>query len=366
MYPVSEGFLAALRAPTMKVVSRVTASTGDVLSIDDGFVTMDATRAIQRTATLALGASDSLTTKEVYDLIMTPDVELTIQRGLAFDGITELVPLGVFSTDSATFDPRLSSTVTWSGADRSKKVARARFVSPYSIAGGNPLALAGSTLIRSRLPIAEVDFGSVSETIGASVLYDAGPDSDPWKEARALFSDYGYDLHFNGLGICVATAVDDPTLDAAVFSFGAGETNLITDATVDGNLEKTYNGVLVTGEGTELVEPVQALVWDDDPESPTYYLSGFGQRPYFYTSSLLTTVAQCTTAARKILATKRGAAQQVGWASIVNPALEPLDVVEATLAGRSSRMVIDKLTIPLRAKSAASATARETVVTPYG
>lgn len=366
MYPVSQDFLAALRAPTMRVVSRVTASTGDVLSADDGAVTMDATRATQRTAQLELGPTETLTAKQVYDLVMTPAVELTIERGLRLATGTELIPLGVFSTDKASFNPRVSSTVSWTGSDRSKKVARARFVSPYSIAAANTLALAGSTLIRSRFPRAQVDFGLVTETINASILYDAGPESDPWKEAQRLFSDYGYDLHFNGLGVCVAQPVDDSAAAQVAFSFGVGETSLVTDASIDGSLDRTYNGALVTGEGTDLVAPVQALVWDDDPDSPTYYLSGFGQRPYFYTSSLLTTVAQCTTAARKILSTKRGSAQQIAWSSVVNPALEPLDMVEATFAGRTSRMVIDKLTIPLKAKTSADATARETVVTAYG
>lgn len=366
MYAVTEAFLAALRSPSMRLATRVVALDQDgnetPLSVERGAVVMDAGRSIIRTCTLSLTATSELTLQEVFALVMTPGIEVRVERGLLVDGAPERVPLGVFSTDTASFSRRVTGTISWSGSDRSKKIARARFTSPYQIAAGTSLATAVTELLQSRWPFTQVSFGIVTGTINAGIVWEAGPNSDPWKEARTLMADYGFDLNFDGDGIARAQPVPDPATAEAVFNYGEGETNLVLDANVSGTLERTYNGVIASGEGTDIDPPVRAVVWDDDPSSPTYYLSGFGRAPYFYTSPQLTTIAQCEIAAATILARVKGRAQGLSWSSIVNPALEPLDVVTATLGGSTSRVVIDQLTIPLKASEEARAQARETVV----
>lgn len=366
MYPVSDAFLEALRSPSMRLSTRVIAvdqnGNETELRADTGSVTMDAGRAIIRTCTLTLTATSDLTLEQVFALVMTPGIELRVERGLLVAGIPERVSLGVFSTDSASFSRRVTGTISWSGSDRSKKIARARFISPYQIAAGTSLATAVTQLLQSRWQFTQTSFGNVTATINAGIVWEAGASSDPWKEARALMADYGFDLNFDGEGIARAQPVPDPSTTPAVFDYGAGETNLVLDANVSGTLERTYNGVIASGEGTDVPTPVRAVIWDDDPNSPTYYLSGFGQAPYFYSSPQLTTVGQCQLAAATILARVKGRAQGLTWSSVVNPALEPLDVVTATLRGSTSRVVIDQLTIPLKADQEAGAQARETVI----
>lgn len=366
MYPVSSGFLAALRSSSMRLATRIVAvdqaGNETALAATGGSVSMDAGRAITRTCSLMLTATPTLTLDQVFDLVMTPGIEIRVERGLTVAGSPERVPLGVFSTDSANFPRRVTGAISWSGSDRGKKITRARFTSPYQIAAGTDLATAITALLQSRWPFTPVSFGNVIGTINANIVYEAGPNSDPWKEARSLMADYGFDLNFDGNGTARAQVIPDPATSASVFDYGVDETNLILDATVSGTLERTYNGVIASGEGTGVTTPVRAVVWDDDPSSPTYYLSGFGQVPYFYSSPQLTTVDQCTLAARTLLARVKGRAQGLAWNSIVNPALEPLDVVTATLRGSTSRVVIDQLTIPLTAREEARAIARETEV----
>lgn len=366
MYPVTDAFLAALASPSQRVATRVVAVDGDgnttTLRATGGSVTMDAGRAIIRTCSVRLTETETLTLQEVFDLIMTPGIEVRVERGLLVGGSAELVPLGLFSTDNASFSRRVTGEINYTGSDRSKKIARARFTSPYQIAAGSNLATAITTLLQSRYAPTQVDFSNVTGTTNAAIVWEAGPSSDPWREARTLMSDYGFDLNFDGDGIARAQVVPDPATTPAAFSFGAGETNLVLDATVSGTLERTYNGVIASGEGSGVTTPVRAVVWDTDPASPTYYLSGFGQAPYFYTSPQLTTVAQCEVAAATILARVKGRAQGLAWTSIVNPALEPLDVVTTTLRGVTSTVVIDQLTIPLDARGEARAVARETAV----
>lgn len=367
MYAVSPGFLQALRSPSMTITTRVLATDQNgnqtELSVTGGAVSMDATRSIVRTCQLSLVATATLSLQQVYDLVMSPNVEITVERGLLVNGLPERVPLGVFSTDSAQFSRRVAGTISWNGSDRSKKIARARFVSPYQITAGTSLAAAITTLLRSRWAFTPVSLGNVTQTVSSNVIFEAGASSDPWREARALMADYGFDLNFDGTGTARAQSIPDPSTATPVFDYGTGETNLVTDATVSGSFDRTYNGVIASGEGSNIATPVQAVVWDADPNSPTYYLSGFGQVPYFYSSPQLTTVEQCELAANTILARVKGRAQGLSWSSVVNPALEPLDVVTTSLRGVTSRVVIDQLSIPLTAAAESRAIARETSTT---
>ena len=363
MYVVSPAFLTALRSPSMTMVVRVTTTDGVTLSISDGQVSMDSRRNITRTASLDLIATSTLSLAQVYAKVMTAGVEVLIERGLVLaDGSTEYVSLGLFSTDEASIDLSTRGVIRWSGSDRSKKVQRARLTDPYTIPAGTTLATAGTALIISRFPLATVDFSNVTETLASQLVFEAGESSDPWDQARRMFADHGYDLNFSGTGTARAVPIPDPTTSISAFDFGSGDTNLVTGAEASGSFEDVYNGVIATGEGTNVTTPVRAEVWDDNPSSPTYYLGGYGRVPYFYSSPLLTTVAMCQTAATTLLAKLKGRAEQLSWPAIVNPALEPLDVVSVNVQGVTYTLVIDQLTIPLRPADAMSAIARQTVV----
>ena len=360
MFPVSAAFLAALRQPTMQSVVTITTSTGLLLSIQNGSVDMDTTRNIGRTAQLELIPSPTMSADQIYALVMSPNLELTVRRGLMIAGVPELVPLGVFSTDTATKPRANANAVTWAGSDRGKKISAARFTDAYSIASGTTLASAGAALLSSRWAPCPFDFSNVLETIQAPIVWDAGADSDPWDLVRKMFADFGYDLHFDGLGICRAEPVPDPATIAANFDFGVAQTNLITEGNTEGSLTETYNGVICTGEGANIDPPVQGVAWDTDPASPTYYLGGFGMRPYFMSSPILTTAAACLKAAQTTLARVKGSKEQLSFCAVVNPALEPLDLVTSTVAGDFQRLILDKLNIPLKAADSMKATARAT------
>lgn len=360
MYAVTTDFLSALRSPSMTMAVLIKASDGTVLYASDGKVDMDSRRDISRTCDLTLVPTDTLTVDQVYALVMTPSIEISVYRGLIVNGAPEYVPLGVFSTDSAK---KGRDTVSWQGSDRSKKIARARFTDVYSIASGTSLASAATDLLVSRWSSTPTDFSNVSESLSAAITYEAGESSDPWAEARKLFTEYGYDLNFNGSGTARAVVIPDPSTQNAVFDCGTGETNLLIEGETAGTFEQTYNGVIVSGEGSGVSTPIRAEVWDDDPSSPTYYLAGFGRVPMFYSSPLLTTTDMCTTTARTMLAKSKGRLEQFSTVGVVNPALEPLDVVTATLYGVSGRYVIDRLSIPLKASETMSIVARQTSTT---
>lgn len=363
MYTVSSNFLTALRSSSMKIAITVTASDGTILSIQNGSVTMDARRNITRTAELELVPTSTLTIERVFALVLTPNVEITIKRGLYLaDGSIEYVSLGVFSTDEASYSRSVSGVVRWSGSDRSKKIGRSKFVDPYQITAGTSLATAGADLLTSRFSNVTTNFSNVLENVTANVIYEASNDSDPWDSARRLFADSGYDLNFDGDGVARAIQVPDPATVVPVFDFGADATNLILNAEIGGTLEKVYNGVIVTGEGSSLTTPVRGEVWDTDPSSPTYYLGGYGKVPLYWSSALITSAALAQAVATVLLAKLKGRTESLSWSNIVNPALEPLDVISITLKGTQTTAVIDQLVIPLRAQDSMTAIARQTIV----
>ncbi len=363
MYPVSSAFLEALRSPSMRIASKVVASDGTVLLVESGSVTMDSTRNITRTCELDLLPTATLSLDQVFDLVMQPDVELQVYRGLYVNGTPEYVSLGVFSTDTASMPQGVQGRIRWSGSDRSKKITRARFTDPYQITSGTALATAVQTLLQSRFADVQVDFSAVVDTVTANLVFEAGASSDPWQSARDLMSDYGYDLNFNGDGLARAVVIPDPAEDVADFDFGSGDTNLIVGGDISGTLENVYNGVIATGEGTGITTPTRGEAWDMDPTSPTYYQGGFGASPLFFTSPLLTTTDIAQTAATALLAKLKGRLKKMSWPAVVNPALEPLDVVNVNFGTTTSKVVLDTITIPLNASEAMQASAREVSIT---
>lgn len=362
MYPVSQGFLAELASRMMRPAVRVRTTTGTVLGFSAGSVTMDSRRSIARSCDLTLTPIAGMSAEDVYALVMLPATELVVERGLYVDGEPEYVPLGIFGTDDAEVDKATNAAVAFSGSDRASKISRAHLTDPYAIAAGTTLAAAGTALLQDRYALVQVDFSNVNATIAAAIVLQAGSESDPWKDLRDIFMDHGYDLHFDGAGIARASEIPDPATTTAVYSFGAGEASRVVSAQKRGTLTQIYNGVVASGEGSDVETPVRAVVWDEDPLSPTYYAAGFGLVPYFYSSPLLTTEAACEQAARALLAKMKGRTEQLSFGAIVNPALEPLDVTTVSLDDVARACVLDALTVPLAAKEPMPAVVRETRV----
>jgi len=364
MWPVSPAFLDAVRSPTTNAVRQITTSTGHVLKALSGKVDMDGQRTIQRTCDIEFIPTPTLSTDQIYALLMSPTIEIYVYRGLLIDGAPEMVPLGVFSTDNVDYSGPGTSTVSWHGSDRGKKISRARLTDAYQITAGTTLADAGSAFLRNRWQAMPCDFTNVLEVVQADVVFDAGAESDPWDLARKLFTDHGYDLFVDGAGVCRAKVVPDPATVPADFDFGGTTVRqLLTDAKIRGSFDTTYNGVIVTSDSIDDQPPVRGEAWDDDPSSPTYYLGGMGRVPYFQNSGFLTTVEACEKAARTILARVKGRKEQLSFESIVMPALTPFDVVTAQVNSRSARRVLDQLTVPLLAAESMPGTTREVNIT---
>lgn len=358
-------------ASVQRVVVRCTAhldgSQVAELDVTGGSVTADARRTKQRDASLQFAPRQDLGLEAAYDLLVTSGLQLQLERGFMLADGTLMAPLGRFVVDVPTYKRTASGAeLSVTCSDLSARVSRARWSDPYQIEAGSSLADALNALLLNRWPAvtSAIYAAAIPDVIGAQAVFGAGEASDPWADACGLAAAHGYALLFDPTGAAVLRT--EPVLDpsAAVFTFARGATAIMTEATRTSPLERTYNGVIVSGEGSELETPVRGEAWDENPGSATYRYGPFGQVPMFYSSPLITTAEQAEQAARTRLAGVLGRVEQLSWSSVVHPGLQPLDVVgvegeDATPA----YYVIDALTIPLGPGEAMGAVAREITVT---
>lgn len=337
------------------------------LAITGGTVTADARRSLVRDGSVDLAPTSDHSQLELKDLLSAPGAEVTLERGFELaDGTRIGAALGRFIVDEVTYKRTpAGETLSATLSDLSKRVSRARWADPYQIEAGTPVAIALNAILMDRAPTiaSDISTGNTDGILGAGVIFEGGESSDPWASAGQVAASFGYVLTIDAAGHAVTRP--EPALDPkrAVFTFARGATAIRTDESRTSPLERTYNGVIVTGESPDLEEPVRGEAWDENPASPTYCLGPFGRVPTFYSSPLIATTEQAEAAAGTLLAGVLGRVEQLSWNQLVHPGLRPLDVVLVEDAsGVEVPYILDAITFPLSVDGAAGAVAREIVV----
>ena len=356
---------ACVTGATQQVIVRAALYLGETeltaVSLGGGSVKADARRTQTRDASLELLPDGTHDTDDLYRLVSVPGTTVKLWRGFVLADASELlVPLGVFVVESAEWKEQASgSSLSVSCADLSVRIARAVWADPMQIAAGTNLAAAITSILQDRWPLVTTNMPEAlySETLGAKATLGTSTSGDPWADACALAEAHGYILMFDADGVAVLRT--QPTAATVpVFSFAPGATALMTERDRETKLTDTYNGVIATGEGPEIATPIRAEAWDEDPTSPTYRYGLFGQVPYLYSSSLLTTQAKAQAAADARLAQLLGRSTSLSWSQIVHPGLAPLDVVEVETT-ETKRYILDAIDMPLSIGGTMTATARE-------
>jgi hypothetical protein len=249
-------------------------------------------------------------------------------------------------------------------SDLSARISRARWTQPYAIGAGTGLAAAIVAALQACWPGVDtaIDSSVMSETLGAQAVFQGGADSDPWADISGLADAFGYLLAFDPAGVVRAQTIPSAAAGSPVFTFAVGATAIMTKQQRQLLADQTYNGIIVTGEGSAIDTPPRGEAWDLNPSSPTYLYGPFGAVPKFYSSPLITTADQATKVATNMLAGVLGKTEQLSWEQVVHPGLCPLDVVQVCATdGSSALYLLDSLTIPLTATDAMSAIARTVV-----
>jgi hypothetical protein len=377
-WAVSAGFTAALQSGGHEPVIRlsvlkggVEAASTDVLSPYllqwlEGRVPIFNRADTRRSVSLSIGDTTGLIVPlAVGDLLdPTSGNEIYVQRGLIVNGVSELVPLGVFGIQTSEVTEQDGAVgISLNGMDRSYTIAQNQWRSEYTITAGTNTVTAIKNLITNRLTgVGTVLFNAevTTQTIDADVTLGVDA-SDPWKDAQNLANGIGMEVFFDQQGVCVIRTVVDPEAAPVAYEYLTGETNLLLDPVVRSTDRATLrNGAIVNAEQTWLTFPVKAEVWDDDPASPTNRTL-IGEHPEITNDPTCFDDVDCLAAATALFRQVVGVEEQIRWNSVVNPALDAGDVIriQAQLAlGGTARLVIESLEIPLSPEESMAGTTR--------
>lgn len=344
MWPVSAGFLRALRQPYTFDARCDLYRSGTLVEKDipiiDGSVTVDISSDVRRQARLTF---DPLP-QNLVNQFNIYDSEFALYWGMVWpSGEVEWCPLGVFRADSVTqaIEP---GVIEMACPDRTQFVADYRFLTPQDSIKGNTIASEIVRLVHDAVPGAEiVDNSGAIDKVGPQTW-----ERDRWPTIRDLGESIGCDVMFDAAGrlnIRPFPAITNP----AVWSIDAGETGVLISGSRVLSRERTYNAVVAYGETVDGAPPIIGIAYDNDPTSPTYWDGPYGKKPRFFFSSFFTTSAQCLRAAQSYLDKARALNRQVTIECAPNPALAGGDVITVAYPdGTSEPHICHSIEIPLR------------------
>lgn len=323
-------FQATLDASTafIRVINVTASRAGESLRLEPstGRVTQDSRRSMRWDGDLTIPLDDpALFPTGPADLLTNFGTIITVEMGVQLvDGSVATVPYGQYVvSQTAGAVTRTQRTVTLRLTDLGQRVASYRFENPYTIPAGTDLADAVRMVIMDRIA-QDPQLAPTGVTLVAGRVFGLDTETDPWRELYELCAGFGYHLFYDASGVLQLTQP------------APGPARMLTVATsVDASFDsQPPNVVVARGEPDDDTPPVQAVVMDTDPMSPTYAGVSPGSSPYgrvtrFFSSPLLTTTAQAELAATTVL---EGARTGASWSIIrpYDPTVDPGDQVMLT------------------------------------
>jgi hypothetical protein len=367
MYPVSPEFLTRVRSTHIAPVSVElwdTVSNSQIRHLYpiNGSVKVNSKDTARRSVTMEIPDVDGTLVPENGFSDLSPfNREVKVYRGVRLaDGTDELVPLGVFIITSVkVFDGETGVMLSIEGTDRSLRIARNKWSSnTFWIDENTPKETAIANILKDRWPDVKTDFIATRQV--TAVLYPTlDQNSDPWRKAVEIADSAGMDLYFDALGVARLRTIPDPDTAAVDATYEDGAEAIVVSLTRELTTDGTANGVIYTGEGSNLTIGVIGEAWDTNPASPTYRTT-YGDQPVFLSSPTVLTVEDAKIAAEAELRKRLGATEKIDFGAVVNPAHDVFDVIQLTRADSKidTRLIIESLEIPLLPDQPMTATAR--------
>lgn len=369
MLPVSARFLAALRS-SHQAVARVRVITpgatgadppGTDLRVVDGSVTLDGSADIR--GTLDLTVAESWPAGPSVAELVPYGTELAVSRGVVFgNGNIERAPLGIYRITDVEQDDAPSGSLRITATDRMGGLIDAQLLRPVQFLSTATYGDVVEELVTDVYPGQPIEWDDATDagTLGRTTIVEA----DRHGYLKDLTKALGKVMYFDYRGVLVIRTPPDPT--EPVWDVDAGATGVLVRVGRARSREGVRNAVVATGEALDDFAPATAVVVDDDPASVTYWDGDFGKVPEFYSSPLIFTLAQATTAAAAQLALLKGLPYSVDLSAVPNPALEPLDAVQVVYPPDRARSpqvarevhVLEQLRVPLDAAGALTAATR--------
>ncbi len=332
-----------------------TAPTGTEIPIIDGDVRSDASADVRSSLDLTT-SGDGMWPLQPTDLLAPYGNELFVERGINYgNGTIEIVSLGYFRINSTQQDDGPNGPIKLTASDRMVGIVDARLPFPVQFSAGTPIEDVFTQLVFEVYPDATIELDL--DVLGSTFSTDHVVDEDRYGFLRDVARSRGKIMYWDYRGVLKVTDPPDPT--TPVFTAKTGSYGVIVTLSRSLSRQGVYNGVVATGESTTDEPPVTSLVFDSNPNSPTYWNGRFGRVPRFYYSSFISTTDAATSAAASILQQAIGLPYSINLDMIPNPALEPYDPIRIESSDSIDVHVIDSLTIPLTYTGTMSGTTRK-------
>lgn len=370
MRPVSAAFNRTVkgshrmfaRARVLVSFQSGTAPTGYEIPIITGDVQADASADIRSTLTLTTtGVHDdgSNAWPLAHDDLLAPyGNELFVERGINYgNGTIEVVSLGYFRINRTEQQLGPQGPISLSCADRMAGIIDARLTQPVQFLAGTSIDEVFDRLVLEVYPDAtiEYDFDPTTETFAQSHVAD----EDRYGFLNDVARSNGKIMFWDYRGVLMVISPPDP--GDPVYEVASGRGGVLVQHSRQLDRQGVYNAVVARGESPGSFAPVSAFVYDDNPQSPTYWNGRFGRVPRFYYSSFITTTAQASAAAQSMLKQAVGLPYRVDFTTVPNPALEVYDSVRVSAPDTTDIHVIETLSIPLTWQGDMPATTRKLV-----
>jgi hypothetical protein len=332
--------------------------TGYEIPIVDGEVRTDASADIRSSLTLSTAGDVGSWPHEHDDLLAPYGNEIWVERGLDFgNGVREIVGLGYHRIDTTSQARGPDGEIIVTASDRMSGIIDARLVQPIQFASGGTLANAFDVLVHEVYPDAEIVYDFDAEDSNFTTSHIA--EEDRYGFLNDLARSRGKIMYWDYTGKLRVESPPDPTVP--VYQVASGRGGVLVELSRSLTRQGVYNAVVVNGETPTDKPPVQAIVYDNNPLSPTYWNGPFGHVPRFYYSSFITTNSAANAAGQSLLQQAIGLPYNIDFQMIVNPALEPYDPIRITSPDRTDIHVIDSITIPLTATRSMSGSTRKLI-----
>jgi hypothetical protein len=357
------------RAKVCTTFQTGTTPTGTEISIVAGDVKSVAGGMIRSTL--------NLTTAEPWPVsqssLITPyGNEIYVERGIDFgNGQREWVGLGYFRIDTPEQSDVPDGAITIAAPDRMQSIIDAQFLAPRQFAATISRGSLATTLITEVYPSATIswdDAGVRDAPIGRAIIVEQDR-AQTLMDLVTSVGKIGYWRYDGVFRIETPPSITGP----ASWTVNAGTNGVLVHLSRSLSRAGAKNAWVATGEAGDTLPPARGVAVDNNPLSPTYYYGPFGPVPGFFSSPLLLNNAQAIEAAKTLLKKSIGLPYQIQLSNIVNPALEPYDVIEVQYPDvgknrslRSEIHVVDAATIPLTLDQAQSVDTREQLIQLIG
>ena len=323
-----------------------------------GTVTIDTTSEVSRTCQFQCLDPAGLLTPVWPDggLLDPLGVEVKIYAGYDVDNVPALYPQGVFwlqETDVATGTGSTTApgpVLTVTGSDRAARISANAFLDVYSIPAGTSVAQAIMDILSAQAPwIGNAYSITPSTSVVAAQTFQPG--DDPWAAIQAVAATAGQLAYFDAEGIL--QVINDPSSNpkqpAATMVDGLG--NPCVSVTRTTSRTPGYNGVIIIGQSaTNSTAVISGSAFDEDPNSPTYYLGPYGQVPAPPVQvSTVTTDADAAAMAKSLLPQVLGLTRQIVVDVVPLFWLDTFDLfrVQNRTTQTDSVVILEQATIPL-------------------